>query len=180
MKEVGNNLHDKIKNSFQSLKRKFFSDNFSEKDIPHYKELLKISDIECNDNMFINMYIIPCNEQKYPSFLYLSLPNDIKKELNITKNWVRVLFLYVYGDAQGNQRCELVLLYDFEKKAWYVRDYTYNPVKEFKITVSLKEFLLALFDPEKDPLLNSKVNVQKSQFDRDYLKWHRDMINKIG
>lgn len=96
---------------------------------------------------------------------------DYMKEKSNPGDYSEILFMY------GN---ELVFLYDFDRKAWYVQDRTYNPKKEWKIADGkLFDYILDMFDPKNDELLKRRIDKWKelnsednelSSFPEKYLK----------
>lgn len=128
------------------------------KSIPGYEklEVLKIINLEILKNLstekrkFIWKY--------FPSILTVSSPEEINsfRDDNINspepKNGDYAEVFFAYGN-------ELVFIWDFDRKGWFVQDLTYSPFKEIKIEDNdilgyLKNYA---FNPKVNKLLGKRV-----------------------
>ncbi len=186
------NEHDIEHTSGELLKERKFSDipetTFEDycKVIPGYKNLAYLNtinletlkDYDYDWKRFIWMY--------FPSFLVVASPNEITEYRNDylsdenPQDYSEVLFMY------GN---ELVFIWDFDRKAWYVQDKTYKPMKEWRIgdgrnaKEDLKKALINFCDPSKDELLKHRIEATSSNQDTvqsfyDYCDKLRNLIEK--
>lgn len=118
----------------------------------------------------------------FPSFFVLAKPDEIDqyREDYLSdpnpQDYAEILFMY------GN---ELVFLWDFDKKSWYLLDKTYKPQKEWRIDGGkdgLRQALLKFCDSERDELLKRRIETIKSKEGskaiRDYCSALIDLINK--
>lgn len=164
-----------------ALGSKFFSESeFNSCDrIPDYKKLLLLKNLETDrykDFVSKSDWL-----SFFPSFQFVIDPNTIEKYAeDYNYKWTEVMFNYYSFE---NKNFETVLIYDFEKNSWYVKDTTYEPPKEFLIKGTLKDYLLVSFDYKFDELLKNRINSLNKeshrQFVIDYLDWHRFKINEI-
>ena len=123
--------------------------------IPGYKELCALSTfnfrilkkLSTENRKFIWKY--------FPSFLVVANPetiNEYRKDFRekYGQDYSEILFAY------GN---EIDFVWDFDKEGWYVRDHTYTPLKEYKVTNNdILGAIKAVFDPSKNPLLKARVD----------------------
>ena len=138
--------------------------------IPGYKELIKLNVI--NNNILNGMRDedVELVWKLLPSFLSVSSPNKINKYREDYMNsdekpgdYAEILFTY------GN---ELVYLWDFDRKAWYIQDRTYNPSKEWKIEKGDILSAIAMnFNPEKNELLKYRIGKDSDRVPKSWSDW---------
>lgn len=123
--------------------------------IPGYKELCALSSM----NFRVLEKLSPENRKfiwkNFPSFLVVANPETINKyredfREKYGQDYSEIMFVY------GN---EIDFVWDFDKEGWYVRDHTYTPLKEYKISNNdILGAIKVVFDPSKNPLLKARVD----------------------
>ena len=151
--------------------------------IPSYDRLMRLQEI--NKSIIRDL---PGDMQEFiwrhfPSFLVLASPkqmNEYRKDYMNNKNkdlagdYTEVLFTY------GN---ELVYLWDFDVKAWYVQDRTYSPQREWEIDGNILDAIKINFDPKKNSLLKMRLEkwekMTKDEDLRGYMRWYCNFLLQI-
>ena len=168
---TGSTSNDHGKGDHGPLEKKFsdvpMDADFNEycKEIKEYAKLAALSSYN-----FRILKSVPEEGQKFiwkcfPSFMVLAKPEEIRSyredymsdpSAKGAGDYAEVLFTF------GN---ELVYLWDFDRKAWYVQDRTYNPRKEWRIKDNdLFGAIEINFDPKYNKLLANRLDAWDNKY----------------
>ena len=176
----------------EQVKEKEFSDVPLDADIeeyckviPGYKDLLTLQAMNFEILKGLNKDQKEVIWKLLPSFLVIAGPKTIREYREDYMNakecsgdYAEILFSF------GN---ELVYLWDFDRKKWYVQDRTYSPHKEWTFP---NEYLLGAiaeaFNPDKNELLrhrvgrgNDKAPEEWTKFAESYCKLLLNLIQDV-